>query len=144
RPDHGVTVAELLAARSGDRSLLPRLRGLALPDRWASWLSSVAGHDPSLTSLAGPPGQDGRGRGILADSAPAPPAPFRTCSNNLTHELKFAGSSFLGAPAAQGDPSGGLIHRNGAPPALDISFPGRPLVRKLTAVINNRLTLALI
>src|SRR5262249_21335475 len=47
RPDHGVTVAELLAARSGDRSLLPRLRGLALPDRWASWLSSVAGHDPS-------------------------------------------------------------------------------------------------
>jgi len=41
RPDHGVTMADLLAARAGDRSLLPRLRGLALPPRWEEWLSSV-------------------------------------------------------------------------------------------------------
>jgi len=41
RPDHGVTMADLLAARAGDHSLLPRLRGLALPPRWEEWLSSV-------------------------------------------------------------------------------------------------------
>jgi MOSC domain-containing protein YiiM len=42
RPDHGVTVAELLAARAGDRSLLPRLHGVALPPGWRDWLESVA------------------------------------------------------------------------------------------------------
>jgi MOSC domain-containing protein YiiM len=42
RPDHGVTVADLLAARTGDRSLLPRIR--AVPDlapKWREWLASI-------------------------------------------------------------------------------------------------------
>jgi MOSC domain-containing protein YiiM len=42
RPEHGVTVAELMRARSGERSLLPRVRGVvALPPKWQSWLQSV-------------------------------------------------------------------------------------------------------
>lgn len=44
RPEHGVTVAELLRARSGERSLLPRVRQVpGLPPKWQSWLDSVAG-----------------------------------------------------------------------------------------------------
>jgi MOSC domain-containing protein YiiM len=43
RPAHGVTIAELLRARTGDRSLLPRVREVpGLPPKWQSWLDSVA------------------------------------------------------------------------------------------------------
>jgi MOSC domain-containing protein YiiM len=42
RPEHGVTVAELLAARTGDRSLVPRLGAVSLPPAWQDWLASVA------------------------------------------------------------------------------------------------------
>ncbi len=42
RPDHGVTVADLMAARTGDRSGVARLRGLSLPASWQDWLASVA------------------------------------------------------------------------------------------------------
>jgi MOSC domain-containing protein YiiM len=41
RPEHGVSVADLLAARAGDRSLLPRVRQVALPPVWKQWLSSL-------------------------------------------------------------------------------------------------------
>jgi MOSC domain-containing protein YiiM len=42
RPEHGVTVAELMRARTGERSLLPRIREIAaLPPKWQSWLDSV-------------------------------------------------------------------------------------------------------
>jgi MOSC domain-containing protein YiiM len=42
RPEHGVTVADLMRARSGDRTLLPRIREIAeLPPGWRSWLDSV-------------------------------------------------------------------------------------------------------
>jgi MOSC domain-containing protein YiiM len=40
-PGHGVTVADLLAARTGDRSLLPRIRPLPLPPKWQTWLAST-------------------------------------------------------------------------------------------------------
>ena len=44
RPERSVTVAELLAARSGDRSLLPRIRALPqLPPKWQIWLASTEG-----------------------------------------------------------------------------------------------------
>jgi MOSC domain-containing protein YiiM len=42
RPEHGVTVADLMVARTGDRSLVPRLREVSLPPKWQDWLSSVA------------------------------------------------------------------------------------------------------
>jgi MOSC domain-containing protein YiiM len=42
RPEHGVTVAELMRARSGDRTLMPRIREIAgLPPAWRSWIESV-------------------------------------------------------------------------------------------------------
>jgi MOSC domain-containing protein YiiM len=42
RPEHGVTVADLMRARAGDRSLLARIREIAeLPPRWRTWLESV-------------------------------------------------------------------------------------------------------
>jgi MOSC domain-containing protein YiiM len=42
RPGHGVTVAELMRARSGERSLLPRIRQvLELPPAWQKWVASV-------------------------------------------------------------------------------------------------------
>jgi MOSC domain-containing protein YiiM len=42
RPEHGVTVAELMAARTGDRALLPRIRTVPeLPPKWQSWLDST-------------------------------------------------------------------------------------------------------
>jgi MOSC domain-containing protein YiiM len=42
RPEHGVTVAELMRARSGDRTLMPRIREIAdLPPAWRSWVESV-------------------------------------------------------------------------------------------------------
>jgi MOSC domain-containing protein YiiM len=43
RPAHGVTVAELARARAGERSLLPRVRQVALPERWQPWVDSVQG-----------------------------------------------------------------------------------------------------
>jgi MOSC domain-containing protein YiiM len=44
KPEHGVTVAELMAARTGDRSLLPRIRALPqLPPKWQIWLASTEG-----------------------------------------------------------------------------------------------------
>jgi MOSC domain-containing protein YiiM len=43
RPEHGVTVADLLAARTGDRSLLPRVRAVPqLPPKWQAWVDSIA------------------------------------------------------------------------------------------------------
>ena len=42
RPEHGVTVADLVAARTGDRSLLPRIRSVPyLPPKWQRWLDST-------------------------------------------------------------------------------------------------------
>jgi MOSC domain-containing protein YiiM len=42
RPEHGVTVADLMAARTGDRSLLPRVRAVPdLPPKWQEWLAST-------------------------------------------------------------------------------------------------------
>jgi MOSC domain-containing protein YiiM len=42
RPAHGVTVADLLAARTGDRSLLPRIRTVPdLPPKWQEWIDSI-------------------------------------------------------------------------------------------------------
>jgi MOSC domain-containing protein YiiM len=42
RPEHGVTVADMLAARTGDRSLLPRIRAVPdLPPKWQDWLAST-------------------------------------------------------------------------------------------------------
>ncbi len=42
RPRHGVTVADLMAARTGDRSLLPRIRAVPdLPPKWQEWLAST-------------------------------------------------------------------------------------------------------
>ncbi|MBI3687194.1 MAG: MOSC domain-containing protein [Actinobacteria bacterium] len=40
-PDHGVTVAQLMAARAGDRSRLEQIRSLALSPKWQAWLASV-------------------------------------------------------------------------------------------------------
>jgi MOSC domain-containing protein YiiM len=43
RPGHGVTVADLMRARSGDRSLVPRILQIeGLPPGWQDWLGSVA------------------------------------------------------------------------------------------------------
>jgi MOSC domain-containing protein YiiM len=43
RPEHGVTVGHLLAARTGNRSLLPRIRAVPqLPPKWQAWLDSTA------------------------------------------------------------------------------------------------------
>jgi MOSC domain-containing protein YiiM len=51
RPDHGVTVADLLAARSGDRSLLPRIRAVAgLPPAWQEWLGHALASAESVKS----------------------------------------------------------------------------------------------
>jgi MOSC domain-containing protein YiiM len=41
RPDHGVTVADLLAARAGDRSKIGRIRAVELPEKWKSWQESL-------------------------------------------------------------------------------------------------------
>jgi MOSC domain-containing protein YiiM len=41
RPDHGITVAGLMAARAGDRSQLERIRSVALSPKWQRWLDSV-------------------------------------------------------------------------------------------------------
>jgi MOSC domain-containing protein YiiM len=41
RPDHGVTVADLAAARAGDRTLVDRVRALPLPPRWQEWQASL-------------------------------------------------------------------------------------------------------
>jgi MOSC domain-containing protein YiiM len=42
RPEHGVTMSELMRARAGDRSLMPRVREIPeLPQKWRSWLDSV-------------------------------------------------------------------------------------------------------
>lgn len=43
RPGHAVTIADLLAARTGDRSVLPRIRPAApdLPPNWQEWLDST-------------------------------------------------------------------------------------------------------
>lgn len=42
RPEHAITVADLMRARSGDRSLLPRVRAIAeLPPSWRSWVDST-------------------------------------------------------------------------------------------------------
>jgi MOSC domain-containing protein YiiM len=42
RPEHGVTVAELMRARSGDRSLLPRIQQIPeLSPKWREWLESA-------------------------------------------------------------------------------------------------------
>ena len=41
RPEHGVSVADLLAARAGDRSRLASVREVSLPASWQQWLSSV-------------------------------------------------------------------------------------------------------
>jgi MOSC domain-containing protein YiiM len=48
RPEHGVTVADLMAARTGDRSLLPRIRAVPdLPPKWQEWLASTEPVKPS-------------------------------------------------------------------------------------------------
>jgi MOSC domain-containing protein YiiM len=42
RPAHGVTVAELMRARSGERSLLPRIRQVTeLPPGWQKWVAAM-------------------------------------------------------------------------------------------------------
>jgi MOSC domain-containing protein YiiM len=41
RPAHGVTVADLARARSGERSLMPRVRQIELPAKWQDWVDSV-------------------------------------------------------------------------------------------------------
>jgi MOSC domain-containing protein YiiM len=42
RPEHGVTIADLLAARTGDRSALPRIQAVPdLPPKWQAWRDSL-------------------------------------------------------------------------------------------------------
>lgn len=42
RPDHGVTMAQLMAAKvGGDRSQLERIRAVALPEKWQRWLADL-------------------------------------------------------------------------------------------------------
>jgi MOSC domain-containing protein YiiM len=43
RPAHGVTIADLMRARAGDRSLLAGIRGIAdLPPGWRAWVDSLS------------------------------------------------------------------------------------------------------
>jgi MOSC domain-containing protein YiiM len=43
RPAHGMTVADLIRARSGDRSLVPGIREIEdLPPGWRAWVDSLA------------------------------------------------------------------------------------------------------
>jgi MOSC domain-containing protein YiiM len=41
RPEHGVTVADLMAARAGDRTNADRILALDLPEKWKSWQRSL-------------------------------------------------------------------------------------------------------
>jgi MOSC domain-containing protein YiiM len=53
RPEHGVTMAELMRARSGDRSLIPRVRQISgLAPKWQRWLESVDGSAADVKASA--------------------------------------------------------------------------------------------
>jgi len=41
RPDHGVSVADLLAARFGDRGKDAEIRAVTLPEKWHGWQSAL-------------------------------------------------------------------------------------------------------